>query len=444
MPWLSAAKVALREEARRANGEFGTQSHLTAGIPQVDSDLFGEPWATVPHEPLALDAIPHLEGNPQQQAVEHLEMTLMSQPWCDADAVDSLHDLRQQAVERKLARLKIDPEESADPTEWQHWIEKERAYATQRGDTQALTTLEGLSKSGVPTNAEFQHCQLAMRQASTVPQSMSREVRQIAGILDISTDDAQEVFLTARRDYQLQGGTATAPEWFTSGLTASYRFQDAIKHPPTDHATQWALHEALTNPSRSAHCARLDSGYVVFDTETNGLHSKADILSITVRQYTADGALVDELSTYVQPPKSADGTFDLGDEKCRSIHGISAEHVATAPTFADIGGRVRELMAGRTLVGHNIVSFDIPKVQSALSRNGHDPLPRSPMVDTLRLARWKQPNPGVPSKEWRHTLEHACRRAGVAFDTDKAHDASYDVDRSQALFAALMGECSRP
>ena len=81
-----------------------------------------------------------------------------------------------------------------------------------------------------------------------------------------------------------------------------------------------------------------------------------------------------------------------------------------------------EFIADLDVVGHNVIGFDLKflKIQ-----------PRK-TEDTLVMCRskWKKGN----------NLENACKRLGIEFDSDKAHGAQYDVEKTAELYIALKEE----
>lgn len=99
------------------------------------------------------------------------------------------------------------------------------------------------------------------------------------------------------------------------------------------------------------------------------------------------------------------------------------------------------------VAGHNSEIFDIPRLRSLLTRNGVDPaaIPRA-SVDTRTEATraWikaVKPEPGRAlesgSESDSMTLAAACKRHGVPFVKEEAHDAKYDTEATVKLWQAL-------
>jgi DNA polymerase III epsilon subunit-like protein len=73
------------------------------------------------------------------------------------------------------------------------------------------------------------------------------------------------------------------------------------------------------------------------------------------------------------------------DNRSIECNGITPEILAGAPTFADVAGKIYEILNGRIWAGHNIKQFDIPKLISAfggLCKPAPVPLTT---IDTYRL-----------------------------------------------------------
>ncbi len=88
---------------------------------------------------------------------------------------------------------------------------------------------------------------------------------------------------------------------------------------------------------------------VVFDTETTGVSSDDEVLSIAV----CDGYGNELFRSYVRP------TRHKRWPEAQRINGITPKHVAKAPTMRELAGKLQDLLLGdKLLVGYN-VSFDI-------------------------------------------------------------------------------------
>lgn len=435
----------------------------------VDAPANGEnPWASNVEETadgasqraeevLAnLDSIsaimPALRNNPKdyERGVFSLEFLTSDHPVAQEvnqsmDGLDTdqrmwLVDYRIAQLQRELSRNSDAPQlyALADKDEWQLWCQLQAERLEDQNPALAQAYLM-MADERPPTNLEFAYLSGARAQCKMAAVSYDREKRYLAAYLGKDVEGVSDALEAALREYR-ENPQRPAPQWFARSIESEFWGSTAIKSPPRDPGTLWAMHAVLTDRDRTAHVAPDNSdGYVVFDTETTGVSARAAIVQITAIRYDKDGVEQERLSTYIRPDD--EGVFDTPEAaSAGAITGITAETVSQAPRFAEVAPQLREMMSGRTLVAHNIM-FDYPKVQKALADTapeGSDPvdsiIPRGLLVDTMRLARWTHPNPGVPAKEWRHTLEASCKRANIPFNPDEAHDALYDVERTNQLF----------
>lgn len=85
-------------------------------------------------------------------------------------------------------------------------------------------------------------------------------------------------------------------------------------------------------------------GLLILDTETTGLHDTAEIVQIAIIT-ASEQVLLDTLVRPTRPiPRDAE-----------RIHHISNSRVESAPTFADLMPRLRELLSGKDVVIYNAV-----------------------------------------------------------------------------------------
>lgn len=170
------------------------------------------------------------------------------------------------------------------------------------------------------------------------------------------------------------------------------------------------------------------TGYTCIDFETTGLFPKREdrVIEVGVVFVDEQGAVEGEWSTLVNPSRDVGPTH---------IHGITAEEVRGAPTFAEVAPLLLRSVAGRTLVCHN-ARFDTRFLRVELARAGYSWTgPRIPAVCTLELGyRYV---PGTARK-----LADCCRAAKV--DQADAHEALADARAVAGLLAHLMSATTRP
>ncbi|GAA0323326.1 exonuclease domain-containing protein [Kineococcus aurantiacus] len=132
------------------------------------------------------------------------------------------------------------------------------------------------------------------------------------------------------------------------------------------------------DPLPRAVARRYRHRYAVLDVETTGLKPEAGdrIVQIAVTWLDARGVVERTWSSYVDP---------LRDTGVVHVHGITAEHVAGAPTFTQLAPTVASLLAGRVFVAHN-ARFDWAFISAEMATAGVR-LPVRERLCTWKLAR---------------------------------------------------------
>lgn len=178
---------------------------------------------------------------------------------------------------------------------------------------------------------------------------------------------------------------------------------------------------------------------VVVDVETGGFDCTRDaLLEIAVLpiDLDADGRYVtgEGASAHVVP---ADGTRI--EPKSLEITGIVLDHPfrfakpereALDHVFAAVRTAVRRHGCQRAiLVGHN-AHFDLNFLNAAVARSGHKRNPFHPfsVFDTVTMA-------GLAYGQT--VLARAVRAAGLDWNSDEAHSAVYDTERTAQLFCTI-------
>ena len=147
--------------------------------------------------------------------------------------------------------------------------------------------------------------------------------------------------------------------------------------------------------------------YICFDVETpNARNDRMSAIGITVVQ---DGAVAEEFFSYVNPEEP----FDAFNTQ---LTGISAETVASAPTFGQLWPRIRDLMSGGILAAHN-APFDLGVLKKCLTDYGITWKARVPYVCTVRIGRKVLP-------EISHRLNEMCSYYHLELDHHKADSDS--------------------
>ena len=155
--------------------------------------------------------------------------------------------------------------------------------------------------------------------------------------------------------------------------------------------------------------------YAAIDLEMTGLKPGLDeIIEVGVVRCTPERVL-ERWSTLVQPLESP-------RLRVQRITGITPEMLAEAPPWSEVEDKLRSLLDGCTLLGHN-VGFDESFLEVVGIKSA------SPSIDTLPLAQIIEP--GAPS----HRLGDLCDRFNIEL-TD-AHRALADAEAARLLFLKL-------
>ena len=165
---------------------------------------------------------------------------------------------------------------------------------------------------------------------------------------------------------------------------------------------------------------------IVFDTETTGIDPRQGHRMVEIGCVE----LVDRMPTgetfhaYYNPDR------DMPAE-AEAIHGLSAQFLADKPRFSDGVDAFLEFVAGDKLIAHN-AGFDFAFLNAELELCSREPICLSRKVDTLEMARRK--NPGG-----KHSLDALCTRYGVDRSHRVFHGALLDAELLAQVYIELTG-----
>jgi len=167
------------------------------------------------------------------------------------------------------------------------------------------------------------------------------------------------------------------------------------------------------------------STYACFDLETTRLDSHVGhIIEIAVVVTEDDGTPVgEEWATLVNA-----GTTDVGRT---DIHGIRADWLPDAPSFAEIAGDLAEQLSGHIPVAHN-KNFDVRFLVEEWRRAGLGKLDLQ-AVDTIPMARAL----GLPGKL-------GLLAAALGVPLDDAHQALGDTRALAGVLVAMLKRGANP
>lgn len=155
------------------------------------------------------------------------------------------------------------------------------------------------------------------------------------------------------------------------------------------------------------------------DLEMTGLDAERDRVIEVCVERVRGGEVEDRLHTLVRPEGGEIGNVH--------VHGIDAEALADAPTFAEIADRLAQILEGAVFVAHG-AWWDVGFVHAEMRRAGR--AFRVPFyLDTLNLAR-------RAFRLERYALD--ALRAHFGLDASRAHRADADVIALRAIFARCV------
>jgi ribonuclease T len=181
---------------------------------------------------------------------------------------------------------------------------------------------------------------------------------------------------------------------------------------------------------------------VVVDVETGGFNSATDaLLEIAAVLLAIDeSGRLKRAATFREHIRPFEG--GRLDPASLAVNGIDPWHPlriavpegeALGAIFAEVRNAVREQQCTRAiLVGHN-ASFDLGFVNAAVARAGIRRNPFHPFscFDTATLA-------GIAYGQT--VLSRAAQAAGLEWDTEQAHSAAYDAERTADLFCIVCNQ----
>lgn len=179
---------------------------------------------------------------------------------------------------------------------------------------------------------------------------------------------------------------------------------------------------------------------VVVDVETAGFNSKTDALleiAAVLPYFNDDGKLCmgDTISSHVQPFEGANmeaaSLAFTGIDPHNPFRFAVSELEALKKIFDPIRKELKATKCTRAiLVGHN-PSFDLAFVKAAATRTGikHNPFHLFSTFDTATLG-------GLAYGQT--VLARAAKAAGIAWDSDSAHSARYDTEKTAELFCKIV------
>lgn len=165
---------------------------------------------------------------------------------------------------------------------------------------------------------------------------------------------------------------------------------------------------------------------IVLDTETTGLDPNAGhrLIELGCVELVNHFPTGQTFHHYIDPERDVPADAER-------VHGISTAMVKGKPLFSAIADAFIAFIGEATLVIHN-ASFDVGFLNAELDRAGKPPISFDRVIDTLMLARRK--NPGGPN-----SLDALCKRFGIDNSIRTKHGALMDSELLAKVYLELIG-----
>lgn len=165
---------------------------------------------------------------------------------------------------------------------------------------------------------------------------------------------------------------------------------------------------------------------IIFDTETTGFDPAngdrmVEIGCIEMIGRVMTGRTYHAYFNPLRPMPSA----------AEQVHGLSDRFLSDKPVFAEKAGELLDFLEDSPLVAHN-ASFDFGFLNHELQFCGRAPVSLDRMIDTVALARVK--NPGA-----KLSLDALCTRYGIDRSHRVKHGALLDAELLAQLYIELTG-----
>ena len=163
--------------------------------------------------------------------------------------------------------------------------------------------------------------------------------------------------------------------------------------------------------------------FAFLDTETTGLSPAGGARVCEVAVVTSrGGARVESFQSLLNPGCR----IDAGAQR---VHGISDAMVAKSPVFSTVVPKLRELLDNAVMVCHN-APFDVGFIESEFRHAGL-PMPKTPVLDTLQLARRQ-------FRFFSNSLGNIAKTLGV--EPTGWHRAGNDVEMLRQVFDKMLSQ----
>lgn len=165
---------------------------------------------------------------------------------------------------------------------------------------------------------------------------------------------------------------------------------------------------------------------IIFDTETTGFDPANGDRMVEIGCIEMIGRVMtgNTYHAYFNPQRAMPSAAE-------QVHGLSDRFLSDKPVFAEKAGELLDFLGDSPLVAHN-ASFDFGFLNHELQFCGRSPVSLDRMIDTVALARVK--NPGA-----KLSLDALCTRYGIDRSHRVKHGALLDAELLAQLYIELTG-----
>ena len=165
---------------------------------------------------------------------------------------------------------------------------------------------------------------------------------------------------------------------------------------------------------------------IIFDTETTGFDPATGDRMVEIGCIEMVGRVMtgQHFHAYFNPQRPMPAAAE-------QVHGLSDRFLSDKPAFGEKADELLEFLGDSPLVAHN-ASFDFGFLNHELQHCGRAPVSMDRMIDTVALARVK--NPGA-----KLSLDALCTRYGIDRSHRVKHGALLDAELLAQLYIELTG-----
>ena len=156
---------------------------------------------------------------------------------------------------------------------------------------------------------------------------------------------------------------------------------------------------------------------IYFDTETTGIDNNAEIIQFGI--VNSRGEVL--LDTLIQ----CEGEISA---EAQAVHGITKEHLKTAPTWPDVHNAICEALANADIIKAYNIQFDLKMLRQTAKKHNL----KAPNFKKQRCVMKDYAKRFADSGRW-VKLTEACKQQNINISDIKAHNAAGDCEMTRRL-----------